>query len=167
MLASLQRKTLIETKNRTLKCLKRHNSTVVRSMKNVAVLTENRAFALIHFSSPSRGIWQLKSPTKEIGDVCTQAKESPSPGICYPRPKNVNARGSARGGGAGRSWNWRNMSKTCASVSSGVPDTEKQISRNRFCFEVSGTSDETRSTSFWHDFSNRCDNVVELFPKNR
>ena len=31
------------------------------------------------------------------GDLTAQ--ESPSPGICYPRPKNVNARGSARGGG--------------------------------------------------------------------
>ena len=46
VLALLQRKTLIETKNRTLKCLKRHYLTV-RSMKNVAVLTEDGAFALI------------------------------------------------------------------------------------------------------------------------
>ena len=38
ILALLQRKTLIETKNRTLKCLKWQYSTV-RSMKNVAVLT--------------------------------------------------------------------------------------------------------------------------------
>jgi len=44
MLALLQRKTLIEIKNRTVKCLKWHYSTV-RSMKNVAVLTEDRAFA--------------------------------------------------------------------------------------------------------------------------
>ena len=48
----LQRKTLIETKNRTLKCLKRHYSTV-RSMKNVAVLTEDGAFTL--FFRPHRG----------------------------------------------------------------------------------------------------------------
>ena len=40
ILALLQRKTLIETKSRTLKCLKWHYSTV-RSMKNVAVLTED------------------------------------------------------------------------------------------------------------------------------
>ena len=40
ILALLQGKTLTETKNRTLKCLKRHYSTV-RSMKNVAVLTED------------------------------------------------------------------------------------------------------------------------------
>ena len=45
ILALLQRKTLIETKNRTLKCLKRRYSTV-RSMKNVAMLTEDGAFAL-------------------------------------------------------------------------------------------------------------------------
>ena len=30
------------------------------------------------------------------GDLTAQ--ESPSPRICYPRPKNVNAWGSARGG---------------------------------------------------------------------
>ena len=76
ILALLQRKTLIETKNRTLKCLKWHYSTV-QSMKNVAVLTEDRAFSLFFcphpegfdggqgvfplFSSPPRGIWQLKA----------------------------------------------------------------------------------------------------------
>ena len=51
ILALLQRKTLIETKNRTLKCLKRHYSTV-RSMKNVAVLTEDGAFALVFRPHP-------------------------------------------------------------------------------------------------------------------
>ena len=51
ILALLQRKTLIETKNRTLKCLKRHYSTV-RSMKNVAVLTGNGAFALFFRPTP-------------------------------------------------------------------------------------------------------------------
>ena len=60
ILALLQRKTLIETKNRTLKCLKWHYSTV-RSMKNVAVLTEDGAFALSFLPHPG-GIWQLKSP---------------------------------------------------------------------------------------------------------
>ena len=44
ILALLQRKTLIETKNRTLKCLKWLYLTV-RSMKNVASLTEDGAFA--------------------------------------------------------------------------------------------------------------------------
>ena len=78
----LQRKTLIETKNRTLKCLKWHYL-IVRSMKNVAVLTEDRAFALFFRPTP--------------GDLTVQ--ESLPPGICHPRQKNANARGSARGGG--------------------------------------------------------------------
>ena len=51
ILALLQGKTLTETKNRTLKCLKRHYSTV-RSMKNVAVLTEDGAFALFFRPHP-------------------------------------------------------------------------------------------------------------------
>ena len=51
IIALLQRKTLIETKNRTLKCLKRHYSTV-RSMKNVAVLTEDEAFVLFFRPHP-------------------------------------------------------------------------------------------------------------------
>ena len=40
ILALLQRRTLIETKNRSLKCLKRHYLTV-RSMKKFAALTED------------------------------------------------------------------------------------------------------------------------------
>ena len=52
ILALLQMKTSTETKNRTLKCLKWHLSTV-RSMKNVAVLTEDGEFAL--FSRPHPG----------------------------------------------------------------------------------------------------------------
>ena len=54
ILALLQRKTLLETKNRTLKCLKRHYSTV-QSMKNVAVLPETGAFAL--FFRPLPGVF--------------------------------------------------------------------------------------------------------------
>ena len=69
-LALLQRKTLIETKNRTLKCLKRHYSTV-RSMKNVAVLTEDGAFSLFFRPIP--------------GDLTAQ--ESPPLRICHPRRK--------------------------------------------------------------------------------
>ena len=45
ILALLQRKTLIKPKNGTSKCLKRRYLTVL-SMKNVAVLTEDGAFAL-------------------------------------------------------------------------------------------------------------------------
>ena len=45
------------------------------------------------FSSPPRGIWQLKSP--HPWEFAIQGK------------KNAYARGSARkGGGAGHSWNW-------------------------------------------------------------
>ena len=51
ILALLQRKTLIETKSRTLKCLKWHYLTV-RSMKNVAAQTGICPL----FSSPPRGI---------------------------------------------------------------------------------------------------------------
>ena len=61
ILALLQRKTLLETKNRTLKCLKRHYSTV-QSMKNVAVLTEDGAFAL--FFRPHPGEFGIQSKKK-------------------------------------------------------------------------------------------------------
>ena len=71
ILALLQRKRLIETKNCTLKCLKWHYLTV-RTMKNVAVLTGNGAFFL-----------------------------SPPPGICHPRHKKFLCPGGGGGGGAG------------------------------------------------------------------
>ena len=61
IIALLQRKTLIETKNRTLKCLKRHYSTV-RSMKNVAVLTEDGAFVLFFRPHPG-GFDSSRVPT--------------------------------------------------------------------------------------------------------
>ena len=80
-----QGKTLIETKNRTLKCLKRHYSTV-RSMKNVAVLTKDGAFALFFRPNPG-SFWQLKSPHPR--EFAIQGK------------KNANARGSAGRGGGG------------------------------------------------------------------
>ena len=44
------------------------------------------------FPSPPRGIWQLKSPHPR--EFAIKGKN------------NANARGSARGKGAGRSWNW-------------------------------------------------------------
>ena len=59
ILALLQRNTLIETKNRTLKCLKWHYSTV-RSMKNVAVLTEDGALA--SFFVPTPGDLTVQEP---------------------------------------------------------------------------------------------------------
>ena len=52
-------------------------------MKNVAASTEDGAFA-VFFSSPPRGIWQLKSPHPR--EFSIQGK------------KNANAPGSARGG---------------------------------------------------------------------
>ena len=90
ILALLQGKTLLERKSRKLKCLKRHYSTV-KSMKNVAVLTEDGAFALF-----------FRPPTPPPVDLTAQ--ESPPPGICHPRQKNANARGQPWGV-AGCSWN--------------------------------------------------------------
>ena len=71
IIALLQRKTLIETKNRTLKCLKRHYSTV-RSMKNVAVLTEDGAFALLFRPHPG-GFDSSRVPTP--GNLPSKAKK--------------------------------------------------------------------------------------------
>ena len=71
IIALLQRKTLIETKNRTLKCLKRHYSTV-RSMKNVAVLTEDWAFALF-FRPHAGGFDSSRVPTP--GNLPSKAKK--------------------------------------------------------------------------------------------
>ena len=94
ILALLQGKTLTETKNRTLKCLKRHYSTV-RSMKNVAVLTEDGAFAL------------LFRPHPEVFD----SSRVPTPGNLPSKAKKkclcpgVSPQGGGGGGGAGRSWN--------------------------------------------------------------
>ena len=87
ILALLQRKTLIETKNRTLKCLKWHYSTV-RSMKNVAVLTEDGSIALFFRPHPG-GFDSSRVPPLEFA---IQGK------------KNANAWGSGQRG-AGRSWN--------------------------------------------------------------
>ena len=73
ILALLQRKTLIETKSRTLKCLKWHYSTV-RSMKNVAVLMEDGAFALFFHPHPTpRGFDSSRVPTP--GNLPSKAKK--------------------------------------------------------------------------------------------
>ena len=89
ILALLHRKTLLEKKNRRLKCLKWHYSTV-RSMTNVAVLTKGGAVALFFRPHP--------------GDLTAQ--ESP----CNPREFATKAKkmlmlGCQPGGGAGRRWN--------------------------------------------------------------
>jgi len=76
ILALLQRKTLIETKNCSLKCLKWHYLTV-RSMKNVSVLTEDGAFALFFRPHP----WRFDSsrvPTP--GNLPSKAKKMLMPG---------------------------------------------------------------------------------------
>ena len=78
-------KTLIETKNRTLKCLKRHPSTV-RLMKNVAVLTEDGAFALFFRPDPG-GFDRSRFPIP--GNLPPKAKKMLMPG------------GQAKGGGLG------------------------------------------------------------------
>ena len=71
ILALLQRKTLLETKNRTLKCLKRHYSTV-QSMKNVAVFPDG-AFALFFRPHPG-GFDSSTVPTP--GSLPPKAKKS-------------------------------------------------------------------------------------------
>ena len=88
ILALLQRKTLIETKNSTLKCLKWHYLTV-RSMKKVAVLTEDGAFAL--FFRPHPGEFD--------------SSRVPTPGNLPSKAKKVPMPGGQPGEGAGRSWN--------------------------------------------------------------
>ena len=87
ILALLQRKTLLETKNRTLKCLKRHYSTV-QSMKNVAVLTEDGAFALFFRPHPG-GFDSSRVPTHE--NLPSKAKKMLMPGV-------------SPGGGGKRGW---------------------------------------------------------------
>ena len=77
ILALLLRKTLTETKNRTLKGLKRHYSTV-RSMKNVAVLTEDGAFALFFRPHPGR-FDSSRVPTP--GNLPSKAKKMLMPGV--------------------------------------------------------------------------------------
>ena len=71
ILALLQWKTLIETKNRTFKCLKWHYWTV-RSMKNFALLTEDGAFALFFRPQPG-GFGSPRVPTP--GNLPSKAKK--------------------------------------------------------------------------------------------
>ena len=70
-IALLQRKTLIETKkNHALKCLKWHYLTV-RSMKNVAVLTEDGAFALFFWPFPGMHYLNLLGLPKKKNELTT------------------------------------------------------------------------------------------------
>ena len=73
----------MKQKNRTLKCLKWHYSTVW-SMKNVAVLTEDGAFAL--FFRPHREGFDSSNPT---------------PGNLPPKAKKMLIPGNQPGGGGG------------------------------------------------------------------
>ena len=73
ILALLQRKTLIETKNRTLKW---HYWTV-RSIKNVALLTEDGAFALFFRPHPG-GFDSSRVPTP--GNLPSKTKKMLLPG---------------------------------------------------------------------------------------
>ena len=66
ILALLQRKTLLETKNRTLKCLKRHYSTV-QSVKNVAALTKTGN--LPSFLVPTPGDLAAQEPARLSNDI--------------------------------------------------------------------------------------------------
>ena len=73
ILALLQRKTLIETKNRTLKW----RYWTVRSIKNVALLTEDGAFALFFRPHPG-GFASSRVPTP--GNLPSKAKKVLIPG---------------------------------------------------------------------------------------
>ena len=76
ILVLLQKNTLIKPKNRTLKCLKRHYLTL-RSMKNVSVLTEDRAFALFFRPHPG-GFDSSRVPTP--GNFPSKEKKKLIPG---------------------------------------------------------------------------------------
>ena len=77
--SAITKKTLLETKNGTLKCLKQHYSTV-RSMKKVAMLTENGAFALFFRYHLGR-FDRLKSPHPQ--EFAIQGKKNASAQGCW------------------------------------------------------------------------------------
>ena len=96
ILALLQRKTLIETKNRILKCL-RWRYLTVRSMKNAAMLTEDGAFAVFFRPHPGR-FDSSRVPTPE--NLPSKAKKMPMPGV-----SPGEGGGREWGAGVGRMWN--------------------------------------------------------------
>ena len=100
ILALLQRKMFIETKNRTLKCLKWYYSTV-QSVKNVAVLSEDRAFALFFRPHPG-GFDSSRVPTPR--NLPSKAKKCSCPGFSLWGGGGGRVRVRV-GGGAGHSWN--------------------------------------------------------------
>ena len=99
ILALLQRKTLIETKSRTLKWWKWHYSTV-RSMKNVATLTEDGAFALFFRPHPG-GFDSSRVPTP--GNLPSKVKKMLMPG------------GQPKGGLSAGGIDWCISNKICTS----------------------------------------------------
>ena len=60
ILTLLQRKTLLEAKRRTLKCLKRHYS--IRAINEKCCSVDGERGTCPLFKSSPRGFWQLKSP---------------------------------------------------------------------------------------------------------
>ena len=105
ILALLQRKTLIETKSRTLKCLKWHYPTV-RSMKNVAALTADGAFALFFRPHPG-GYDSSRVPTPR--NLPSKAKKLLMPGG---QPGGVL-------GAGGSDW-YINIAQLCQGKTSGI-----------------------------------------------
>ena len=87
ILTLLQRKTLLEAKRRTLKCLKRHYS--IRAINEKCCSVDGERGTCPLFKSPPRGFWQLKSPNPR--EFAIQGKK-----------KMLMPRASPRGG-AGRS----------------------------------------------------------------
>ena len=111
ILALLHRKTLIETKNCALNCLKRHYSTL-RSMKNVAVLMKDGAFALFFRPHPRR----------------FDSSRVPTPRNLPSNAKKCYCPGSALGGRSGGMGEWAQLELTDALIYyGGVPYTFKKV----------------------------------------
>ena len=90
ILTLLQRKTLLEAKRRTLKCLKRHYS--IRAINEKCCSVDGERGTCPLFKSPPRGFWQLKSPNPR--EFAIQDKK-----------KNAHAQGQPeRGGWAQLNW---------------------------------------------------------------
>ena len=87
ILTLLQRKTLLEAKRRTLKCLKRHYS--IRAINEKCCSVDGERGTCPPFKSPPRGFWQLKSPNPR--EFAIQGKKK----------KMLMPRTSPEGGGGG------------------------------------------------------------------
>ena len=136
ILALLQRKTLTETKHCTLKCLKWHYLTVW-SGENVAVLTEDRAFALFFRPHPG-GSLSSRDPT--AGNLPFKPKKCLCPGIS---PE----------GGTGRRWNWL-MHLTCCFLIFSLR-----------CAKLVGSVAMQNSSWYGNDFAWKIDNLMQRATK--